>query len=58
MGQIWVAPKGVKRKNGKVWDPTKKASEQRYETDRARDMRPDKEIQESESKRKIIERFE
>lgn len=24
MGQPWIAPKGVKNKNGKTWDPTTK----------------------------------
>jgi len=55
---LWQAPKGVKKKNGKVWDPTIKASELRYETDKSRDMRPPEEIKEANKNQKIIDRFE
>jgi len=55
MGQPWQAPKGVKNKNGKVWDPAIKASVAQYEKDKSRTV---EEIKEAEQKRKIIERFE
>ena len=55
MGQIWKEPKGVKSKNGKVWDPTIKASQAKWDAEN----KSEEEVKAEAKKNKmIIERFE